>query len=225
MILWLERRSLSLGAQGETGPRRRVLAVDGGFTQHLRHVRRDQQDIGLSALHNVIAFTLLTDGHLEAVCPAHQPQDLAAALLMPFLNVFKQWGSTLCDRHHMQLSLPSIRRGTMELPAGTASPPLAEAVIAVDRPVLSGLKGNLRLSAALAAHDVMHDPLGAPAVAAAALGATGLTTGGTTLGVLIASGSVELLISCREVKLSAAVGANNGPVLESHSNDLPFVLG
>jgi hypothetical protein len=101
------------------------------------------------------------------------------------------------------------------LPTGTASPLLAEAVVAVDWLVQPRFEWDLRLGTATAADGIVHDALAAaapvaaaPAAPAAALGPSGLTAGGTALGLLIPSASVEFLIRRREGEFRAAIGAN-----------------
>jgi len=86
---------------------------------------------------------------------------------------------------------------------------LGEALVAVDWPVQPRFEGDLRLSTATAADDIIHDALAAAAaIATTALGPPGLAAGGTTLGVLIPSPGVEFLVLRREGELSAAIGAN-----------------
>jgi hypothetical protein len=97
------------------------------------------------------------------------------------------------------------------LPARAARLLLGEAVAAVDRSVLAGLKGHTRCAAATGADRLKHLAGAAvatassvattPVTAAAAVSALGLPTGRATLGFLVFALRVELLVVRAEDEL------------------------
>ena len=92
---------------------------------------------------------------------------------------------------------------------------LSEALVAIDRAIVRGLKGDLRLNTTRSANNIMVFPL-RPWCASTA--APGSAAGRTTAGLVDQSlGLVEFLLAGRENKVGSAVAACQGLVCKHYS--------
>jgi len=68
---WSFPLSFRLGAEGEARPGGGVLAVDGGLSQELRHVGSHKENVGVTALDDLVALAALIEGEFETIVSAH----------------------------------------------------------------------------------------------------------------------------------------------------------
>jgi hypothetical protein len=92
--LYLMARAVRLGwgfprgAEGKARAGGGVLRVDGGISQKLRHVGSHKENVGVAALDDLVTLATLIEGEFETAISIHQPHDLAATLLVSFLDLF-----------------------------------------------------------------------------------------------------------------------------------------
>lgn len=104
---------------------------------------------------------------------------------------------------------------------------LAEAIVAVNRPVTPWLEGDLGYSPAVSTSDLEHLPWASVTahIAANPGRSSGLTTGGTTLRfVYIPSGCEQFLLAGTKDKALSTLYTSDGLIGESHNGPPWFFL-
>jgi len=91
----LSLRPFSLSGEGELRAVRRVLGVNDGIGQALRHIWRDEKEISALALEDTIVIVGRVEGKLELLVADYEPQDLLSGFLLGGLDLAEKGGSVV----------------------------------------------------------------------------------------------------------------------------------